>query len=132
MPRASPGDLGESGRYLRALSAWLPQELDGAATIGPLTAAVVPGEAAARVPLQAVVEVFSRDRVLQEAAAEAEVSSGSCGGKGGETWPQFPSTPCSGTQKCLFYPTGLAELGTVKISPLHLPFPLPGRRSIRP
>lgn len=82
--------------YLRALGAWLPQEFDGAGAVGALAAAVVPGQAAARVALQAVAQVFGRHRVLQEAAAEAEVSrggSGGCRGKGGERRPWCPSHP---------------------------------------
>lgn len=94
-PGQGPGGTEEPGGYLRALGPRLPQELDGPAAVGPLAPAVVPGEAAARVPLQAVAEVFGRDRVLQEAAAEAEVSGGGCGGKGGERRPRL------GTQKCL-------------------------------
>lgn len=44
--------------YLGALGARLPQEFDGVAAVGALAAAVVPGQAAARVALQAVAEVF--------------------------------------------------------------------------
>lgn len=109
-PGQPRGGAEEPDGYLRALGARLPQELDRPAAVGPLAPAVVPGEAAARVPLQAVAEVLSRDRVLQEAAAEAEVSGGGCGGKRGERRPWCPSTLRLGTQKCLFYPKGPTKL----------------------
>jgi len=130
-PGQGPGGAEEPGGYLRALGARLPQELDGAAAVGPLAPAVVPGEAAARVPLQAVAEVLGRDRVLQEAAAEAEVSGGSCRRKGGERRPRCPPAPNMpllprGTCRAWAVPL------TAEISPSCLPFPSPGRKAVSP
>lgn len=71
-----------TARYLRAFGARLLQELDGPASRGSLTPPVMPGEAAARVALQTVVEVFGRHRVLQKVLAEAEVSGSGWGGEG--------------------------------------------------